>query len=294
LVRLNIMIEGQDGVDWAEWVAIAYAAEAAGLEGLFRSDHYLSIRKSGPVGGLDAWATLAALAAVTTRIRLGTLVSPVTFRSAAVLARLATTVDLISGGRVDVGVGAGWYEAEHRLYDFSFPPLGERLAEFESQLEVLNRHWSDADKEIWPKPVQRPRPHVIVGGLAKPRTVRAAVRFADEYNTYFPTIDEARERRRLVDEAAAAAGSPRPTFSAMLSCVVGNDRAELDERLAAHRAVSATDDPAPISGTVEQVAEQLRFYRDAGVERLMVQHLVHEDTEMIGRLGEVASLLKEE
>jgi alkanesulfonate monooxygenase SsuD/methylene tetrahydromethanopterin reductase-like flavin-dependent oxidoreductase (luciferase family) len=291
-MRINVLIEGQEGVDWPAWVALAEAAERAGLEGLFRSDHYLAIRRPGPIGALDAWATLAALAVRTERIRLGTLVSPVTFRPAAVLAKSVVTVDAISGGRVDVGLGTGWFEAEHRAYGVQFPSLGDRLTEFERQLELVNRHWSDEATEIWPKPVQRPRPHLIVGGLAKPRTVRAAVRFADEYNTYFPSVDEARERRAAVDRAAKEAGRPPLVFSVMYSCVVGADRADVADRLAAFAAARAEDDAPPISGTVDEVVETLTSYARAGVDRAMLQHLVHEDVEMIALLGEVAAALE--
>src|SRR3954447_3495581 len=160
------MIEGQEGVTWAEWLALAKAAEEAGLEGLFRSDHYRSIVRGGPAGALDAWATLSALAARTERIRVGTLVSPVTFRHASVLAKCAATAQEISGGRIELGLGAGWYEAEHETYGFAFPPLRERMDALDAQLAEVRRQWDDAE-ETWPKP--SPRPNVIVGGSAKPR-----------------------------------------------------------------------------------------------------------------------------
>ncbi len=199
------MIEGQEGVSWEQWVSLARAAEEANLDGLFRSDHYRSIVRGEPAGALDAWATLAALAAVTDRIRLGTLVSPVTFRRVPVLAKLVATVDHISAGRVELGLGAGWFEAEHEAYGFSFPPLRDRMDELDRQLSEIVRHWDDAP-EIQPKPLQRPHPPIIVGGTAKPRTVRAAVAHADEYNTVWPTVGEARERKRALDDAALAAG----------------------------------------------------------------------------------------
>src|SRR5689334_9576771 len=144
------MIEGQEGVTWEQWRALGCAAEGVGLEGLFRSDHYLSILRGPPAGSLDAWATLAALAAVTERIRLGTMVSPVTFRPAAALAKSAVAVDDISGGRVEVGIGAGWYGAEHEEYRLPFPPPGERFDELERQLAEIHREWSP-DSDSWPK-----------------------------------------------------------------------------------------------------------------------------------------------
>jgi alkanesulfonate monooxygenase SsuD/methylene tetrahydromethanopterin reductase-like flavin-dependent oxidoreductase (luciferase family) len=288
-MRVSLMIEGQEGVTWEQWLALARAAEEANLEGLFRSDHYRSIVRGDPAGSLDAWATLAGLAAATTTLRLGTMVSPVTFRRVSVLAKLVTTVDHISNGRVELGIGAGWFESEHEAYGFQFPSTKERLDELDRQLEELTRQWTDAP-DIWPKPVQQPHPPIIVGGTAKPRTVRAAVRFADEYNTVFASVDEARQRKRILDEATREAGRDPLRFSLMIGCVVGRDARELQERLAQFKKISNQDAP-PISGTVDQVAARLREYEQVGVERVMLQHLVHEDVEMVTVLGEVASRL---
>jgi alkanesulfonate monooxygenase SsuD/methylene tetrahydromethanopterin reductase-like flavin-dependent oxidoreductase (luciferase family) len=287
-VRISLMIEGQEGVEWDQWLALALAAETAGLEGLFRSDHYRSIVRGEPPGSLDAWVTLAALAARTERLRLGTLVSPVTFRPASVLAKSVVTVDRISNGRAELGIGAGWFEAEHESYGFPFLTTRERLDELDRQLAEINRQWTEAD-DIEPKPVQRPRPPIIVGGRAKPRSVRIAVRYADEYNTVSPTLDEARERRQTVAEAAEAAGRPPLTFSMMISCVVGRDEGEARDRRA--RFCELTGDDPLLCGTVEQVAEALRAYEAAGVERAMLQHIVHEDVDMVGVLGELAAVL---
>ena len=285
-MRVCLMVEGQEGVSWEQWTALARAADQAGLDGFFRSDHYRSIVRRDPAGALDAWATLAALSTVTDRIRLGTMVSPVTFRSASVLAKLATTVDHISGGRVELGLGAGWYESEHAAYGLPFPPMRERLDELDRQLAEIVRQWTDAD-DVWPKPVQRPRPPIIIGGRAKPRTVAAAVAHADEYNTVDPTVDEARERKRALDDAASASGRQPLRYSMMIGCVVGRDEAELRDRLAAYRELTGQDSP-PIAGTVEQVAGTLREYEAVGIDRVMLQHLVHEDVDMVAVLGELA------
>jgi alkanesulfonate monooxygenase SsuD/methylene tetrahydromethanopterin reductase-like flavin-dependent oxidoreductase (luciferase family) len=290
-MRVCLMIEGQEGVTWEQWLALALAAEAAGLDGLFRSDHYRSIVRGDPAGSLDAWATLAALAARTERIRLGTMVSPVTFRSASVLAKNVVTVDHISHGRVELGIGAGWYESEHIAYGFPFLTTRERLDELDRQLEEIDRQWTTAD-DVWPKPVQQPRPRIIVGGGAKPRTVRAAVRFADEYNTVFATVDEARERRRIVDDAAREAGREPLRFSLMTGCVVGRDEADVSERLHAWQPTVGSGERPQIAGTVEQVVALLRDYEAVGVERVMLQHMTHEDVEMVAVLGEVAAHLR--
>jgi len=283
-MRINLMNEGQEGVAWAQWLALAEAVEDAGLEGLFRSDHYRSIRNDEEAGSLDAWTTLAGLAARTSRIRLGTMVSPVTFRPASVLAKSVATVDHISNGRVELGIGAGWFEAEHETYGFDFMTTRARLDELDRQLEEIVRQWTTAE-DVWPKPVQEPRPPIIVGGSARPRTVRAAVRWADEYNTVFPTVAEAGERKQVLDAAAREAGREPLRYSMMIGCAVGRDRAELERRLERH------PNPPPISGTVDEVVEQLRGYEQAGVERAMLQHLMHEDVEMVAVLGEVAARL---
>src|SRR5581483_7303236 len=162
----------------------------------------------------------------------------------------------------------------------------ERNAELDRQLAEVTRHWTEA-ADIWPKPVQRPRPPIIVGGRAHPGTIRAAIAYADEYNTPFPSVDDARERRRIVDEAARSAGREPLRFSIMTSCVVGRDEADVRDRLARFRERTRSDGPA-IAGTLEQVAEQLDRYEGAGVERFMLQHMVHEDVEMVQLLGELA------
>jgi alkanesulfonate monooxygenase SsuD/methylene tetrahydromethanopterin reductase-like flavin-dependent oxidoreductase (luciferase family) len=282
------MVEGQEGVTWEQWLALALACEETGLEGLFRSDHYLSIVRGGEAGSLDAWTTLAALAARTERIRLGTLVSPVTFRHPAVLAKSVVTVDHVSRGRVELGMGAGWFESEHDAYGMAFPPLRERMDLLESQLETITRHWR-GDSPAWPKPVQQPRPPIIVGGSAKPRTVAAAVRFADEYNTVFADPDACRERRARIDDACRRAGREPLRFSVMTGCVVGVDEAEVRARGTRVRDLTGHDPGSPmVIGTVERAAERLREYEEAGVDRIMLQHLVHEDVEMVYVLGELA------
>ena len=288
-MRVCLMVEGQEGVTWEQWQALARAAEDAGLEGLFRSDHYLSILRDAPAGSLDAWATLAALATVTERIRLGTMVSPVTFRPASVLAKSAVTVDHVSGGRVELGIGAGWYEAEHDVYGFPFGTQRSRFDELDRQLAEIHRQWAPGS-EMWPKPLQQPRPPIIVGGTARPRAVRAAVQFADEYNTVFPSVEDARARRALVDEAAREAGREPLVFSMMCGCVVGRDRGEARERLARWREITKQPDvEPPLYGTLDEVAERLRAYERAGVERVMLQHLAHEEIESVALLGELAA-----
>jgi F420-dependent oxidoreductase-like protein len=254
-VRLCLMIEGQEDVTWDQWVALARACEEHGLEGLFRSDHYLSVFDRSGRGSLDAWTSLAGLAAITSRIRLGTLVSPATFRHPSVLAKSVTTVDHISGGRVELGLGAGWHEREHRAYGFPFPDQGTRLDLLEEQIEVIHRLWSDDrvkfedhhyrldDVRPLPMPVQQPHPPLIVGGHAGPRSVALAARWADEYNVNDRTPEECRDLRARVATAWEREGRDRDTlvFSVMTGVVVGRDRDELET--AAERTGSPVDPP---------------------------------------------------
>lgn len=309
-MRLTIVIEGQEGVTWEEWVAVAEACEEAGLDGLFVADHYLSTVSTSERGTLDAWATIAALAARTSRIRLGSLVSPATFRHPANLARVVTTADHVSGGRVELGLGSGWYEPEHSAFGFALPPLGGRMALLDEQLAVIEGLWRGEPfrhdgpayrldtPEVLPVPLQRPRPTVIVGGTGKPRTIDIAVRRADEYNTPYATPADCRERAASLREACEAAGRDPSSlvFSAMPTCIVGSDRADYDRRARAlsrglgnpgedpvtelaHRAVGG------IFGIVDEMIEAVRAFADAGVERLHLQHLAPSDTEMIRLIG---------
>ena len=300
------MIEGQEGVTWDEWRAIAEACEEHGIEALFRSDHYGSLLAPGR-GSLDAWATLAALAAVTTTLRLGTMVSPVTFRHPSELAKVAATVDHVSGGRVEVGMGAGWNEDEHRRHGFRFPEAAERVERLAEQLEIVHRSWTEDEFDFrsahyrldgarpLPKPVQRPHPQLIVGGAARRGTLEPAARWADEYNTTFAGPDEARQRRLRWDRACERAGRGPLPFSVMTGVVVGADASDLRERAGRVAARSNRGDDvdgllaryreSAVAGTVDEARERLAAYEEAGVERIMLQHLDHRDLDAIGLVG---------
>lgn len=288
-VRVALMIEGQEGVSWDQWVALARACEESGIEALFRSDHYQSVFDDPDRAALDAWATISALAAVTQRLRLGTLVSPVTFRRAGELGNVVATADQVSGGRIEIGLGAGWNEREHEAFGFPFPPLRERLDELERQLEHVTRQWAERS----PRPVQQPRPPLILGGHARPRSARLAARYADEYNTTFATVEECAERRARIVTACEAAGREPIAFSLMTVCVVGRDPTEVVDRIRRRSAITGgDDDPATILaeenklvGTVEEVVARLRRYAYVGVERVYLQHLDHADLEMVRLIG---------
>jgi alkanesulfonate monooxygenase SsuD/methylene tetrahydromethanopterin reductase-like flavin-dependent oxidoreductase (luciferase family) len=294
-VKLTVMIEGQEGVAWPDWLALAGAAEQGGFEGLLRSDHYFSVADAGERGALDAWATVNALAAVTSEIRLGTLVSPVTFRPAAVLAKLALTADHVSGGRIDVGMGTGWWQTEHEAYEFPFPPMGERMDELERQLAAVTRFWAQTQ----PAPVQQPRPRIVLGGQAKARSARLAATYADEYNLLFVDPDGVRERSARLAAACEAAGrdSAQLRLSVMSGFVVGADREELRERgrrLMAWRGeegdvdawlTARAHEEHWLVGTPEEVVERLGEYAAAGVERFMLQHHLFRDLDVLALIA---------
>ena len=309
---LCLMIEGQEGVTWPQWRALAAACEEHGIPALFRSDHYQNLDGRDPDRpALDAWGTINALAALTTTLRLGTLVSPASFRHPSVLAKLVVIADHVSGGRIDLGIGAGWHEREHEAYGFPFAPTRVRIDVLEEQLQILMGTWSDGpfsfsgehytlrDLVAQPKPVQRPHPHLIMGGIAAPRSAALAARFADEYNTPFPSVSEAAARRAAIVEACERAGRDPIPFSAMIGTVVGADASDLEDRArrVAERIGSSADallrEPPGgwVVATIDQAAEQFAAYRDAGLHRVMCQTLVHDDLDAVALVGRLGSML---
>lgn len=294
------MIEGQEGVTWDDWRAIASACEDHGISTLFRSDHYLPLGGATDRGVLDAWATIAALAALTTDLRLGTLVSPATFRHPSQLAKVVATADHVSGGRVELGLGAGWHQGEHAAYGFPFVRTGERFDVLAEQLAIVRGLWGDGELaftgdhyrlegvDALPKPVQRPHVPLIVGGRALPRSAALAARWADEYNTTMAVPAECRERRTAVERAWEAAGRDPATvrFSLMTGCLVGRDAREVGDRTAllAERH-GAVPQESWVSGTLDQATQRLCELADAGVDRVMLQLLLHDDLDQIALIG---------
>jgi F420-dependent oxidoreductase-like protein len=282
-MRVCLMIEGQEGVTWDQWRALAATAEEHGFEALFRSDHYQSLDGSAPGGSLDAWATVNALAALTTTLRLGTLVSPATFRHPSNLARLVVTADHVSNGRVELGLGAGWHEGEHRSHGFPFDTVKDRFDRFAEQLEIVSRSWTetqpfDFDGRYYrlegadPQPKPTRKPNLIVGGSAKPRGAALAARWADEYNTVYATAEQCRERRERVARACADQGRDPITFGLMTSFAIDGDPAD--------------HNPAWLVGSIDDIVGRLNELETAGVDRVMLQHLQHHDlatVELIGR-----------
>ncbi|HET9772688.1 MAG TPA: LLM class F420-dependent oxidoreductase, partial [Acidimicrobiia bacterium] len=286
---LRIFTEPQQGASYEALLAVAQEAERLGFDAFFRSDHFL--RMGGDPAGAearpgptDAWITLAGIARETTRIRLGTLVTSATFRLPGPLAVSVAQVDAMSGGRVELGLGSGWFEEEHTAYGIPFPPLGERFDRLEEQLAIVTGLWTTPEGERFsfegrhyvvkespalPKPVQRPHPPVIVGGGGPKRTPALAARYAAEFNLPFRPLEEftaACDRVRAACEAIGRDPGDMVHSAAQVVCC-GADEAEFTRRAAA-----IGRDPAELrrdgaAGTPDEVADRLRAYRDAGAGR---------------------------
>ncbi|MBI5088555.1 MAG: LLM class F420-dependent oxidoreductase [Actinobacteria bacterium] len=308
LSDLRIFTEPQQGATYDTLLAVARRTEELGFGAFFRSDHYL---KMGNVDGLpgptDAWITLAGLARDTTTIRLGTLVSPVTFRSPGLLAISVAQVDQMSGGRVELGLGAGWYEAEHLAYSFDFPSTAQRFDSLVDQLAIVDGLWSTPvgdtfsyagtvhsvkDSPGLPKPVQQPLP-IVIGGHGKTKTPALAAQYAAEFNLPFSPLDDFVAQRARVQAACEAAGRTRPmVYSAALVVCVGRDEAEL-----ARRAAAIDREPGELrengaAGTPDEVAATIRTWADAGAERMYLQVLDLSDLDQLDLIAtEVAPLL---
>jgi F420-dependent oxidoreductase-like protein len=294
-LSLRVFTEPQQGASYDTLLAVAQEAERLGFDGFFRSDHFL--RMGGDPAGAeaqpgpsDAWITLAGIARETTRIRLGTLVTSATFRLPGPLAVSVANVDAMSGGRVELGLGSGWFEEEHTAYGIPFPPLGERFDRLEEQLAIVTGLWTTPEGERFsfdgrhhvlkespalPKPVQRPHPPVIIGGGGPKRTPALAARYADEFNLPFRPLDEFRaacDRVRAACEVIDRYPSEMLYSAAQVVCC-GADESEF-----ARRAAAIGRDPAELrrdgaAGTPDEVAARLLAYRDAGADRMYLQIL---------------------
>jgi F420-dependent oxidoreductase-like protein len=300
------MIEGQQGVTWTDWQALADACERLPLEGLFRSDHYFSAPGVSGRGSTDAWTLLAGLAARTRTLRLGTLVSPVTFRDPALLAKAAATVDEISGGRAEIGMGAGWWTEEHTQHGFPFPDTLERFARLEEQVAIVHgllteeqfsfegRFYTLRDCEFLPKTVQRPRPPLILGGRTVGPTMRRLIgRYADEFNTVGGTPDEVRARFDRARAGCEAEGrDPDALVTSLMTWffVAPTQDAYVAKLRRAHGldpSAGSFDDYRReieadcIVGTPDQAVDRLQTYAEAGVQRIFLNLDLYDDLEML-------------
>jgi F420-dependent oxidoreductase-like protein len=289
-MKLRIFIEPQQGMDYATQARVALATEELGFDAFFRSDHFLAMDGDGRPGPTDSWVTLGALALQTSRIRLGTLVTAATFRLPGPLAIAVAQVDQMSGGRVDFGVGTGWFEPEHTAYGIPFPALGERFDRFEEQLAIITGLWETpegetfsfagthyqlADAPALPKPAQRPRPPVVGGGAAPPRTPRLAARYADEFNLGFRPMSETETSFGRVRDACAEAGRDPASmrFSVAHTVVCGKDDAEVARRASAIGWSAEDLRTRGITGTPAQVVDIIGEFGRAGADTVYLQVL---------------------
>ncbi len=287
-VDLRIFTEPQQGATYDDQLRVARTAEDAGFDAFFRSDHFVAMGVPGEPGPTDSWVTLGALARETSRIRLGTLVTSATFRLPGPLAIAVAQVDQMSGGRVELGLGSGWFDDEHRAYGIPFPGVGERFDRLTEQLEIVTglwrtppgeryaftgEHYTVADSPALPKPVQDPHPPVIVGGMGKRRTPELAARFAAEFNVPFASVDAAAAQFARVDEACAAAGRDPGQLvrSVAQTTWVGRDDAEVARRT---EAIGRDPGPNDVFGTAAQVVDRLGTWRErTGATRFYLQIL---------------------
>ncbi|GGK72802.1 LLM class F420-dependent oxidoreductase [Mangrovihabitans endophyticus] len=307
-MRFRIFTEPHRGADYSTLLTVAKAAEELGFDAFFRSDHYMS---SGPVrelpGPTDAWITLAGLARETEHIRLGTLVSPATFRLPGPLAVSVAQVDQMSGGRIEFGFGAGWIEVEHAAYGIPFPGIGERFERCAEQLEIITglwetpeggrysfagKHYSVTDSPALPKPAQRPRPPIVVGGFGPLRTPRLAARFADEFNVPFRNVPETAAAFGRVRRACIAAGRDPASmvYSAAQVVCCGRDDAEL-----AKRATAIGREPSELrrnglGGSPAEIAERVAEYAGAGAGTMYLQVLDLTDIDHLELLSQLLPL----
>lgn len=302
-MRFCVMTEPQEGATYEQLIRVARRAEELGFEAFFRSDHYTSVRFVPGLGSTDAWATLAGLARDTTRIRLGSLMSPITWRHPVVLAKTVATVDEMSGGRVELGIGTGWQPVEHQQYGFSFETIADRFGWLEESLQIITGLWTQErvtvegsrywihDAEFWPKPVQKPHPPILIGGAGGKKTPRLVARYAQEWNGILADPETYRARRaRVVLACEKAERDPSTlTYSLMTGVVIGADEEDFERRarLICQHLMGSTDyegwidsvRSAWIVGTGEEAASRIAEYADAGCERIMCQLHALDDLE---------------
>jgi F420-dependent oxidoreductase-like protein len=303
-MRLRIFTEPQQGASYATLRRVATAAEDLGFDAFFRSDHLLKMGNvSGLPGPTDTWATLAGLATETSRIRLGTLVTCSTFRLPGPLAVTIAQVDEMSGGRVEFGLGAGWFEAEHRAYGVPFPPLRERFDRFAEQLAIITGLWETPEGETFsfdgayyqvedspalPKPAQRPRPPVIIGGGGRRRTPALAAKYAGEFNAAFVSAQNCAGMYSRVGEACQESGRDPSSmvFSAAQVVCCGKDEPELRWRAAAIGRELPELRSNGLAGTPSEIVDRIGEFAQAGTSRMYLQIL---DLEDIGHLELIAA-----
>ncbi|BDX34694.1 LLM class F420-dependent oxidoreductase [Mycobacterium antarcticum] len=295
----RVFVEPQQGATYADQLAVARTAEAAGYSAFFRSDHYLAMAGDGLPGPTDSWVTLGGIARETSTIRLGTMVTSATFRHPGVLAISVAQVDEMSGGRVELGIGAGWFEAEHEAYAIPFPPLGERFDRLSEQLDIITglwgtpvgetfdytgTHYSITNSPALPKPTQTPTPPIIIGGGGPKRTPALTAKFASEFNIPFADLDTLKTQYGRVAAAVADAGRTPDsvTYSAAFVLCAGRDDAEIAKRAAViGREVDELRSNSPLVGSPGEIADKMDAFAEAGVQRVYLQVLDQSDLDHV-------------
>lgn len=295
----RVFVEPQQGATYGDQLAVAKTAEAAGYSAFFRSDHYLAMSGDGMPGPTDSWVTLGGIARETSTIRLGTMVTSATFRHPGVLAISVAQVDEMSDGRVDLGLGAGWFEAEHEAYAIPFPPLGERFDRLEEQLDIITglwstpvgetydysgKHYSIKESPALPKPTQSPYPPIIIGGGGPKRTPALTAKYASEFNIPFVDLETLKTQYARVGAAVEAAGRAANslTYSAAFVVCAGRDDAEVAARAAAiGRDLDDLRSSSPLVGTPGEIADKLDPFAEAGVQRVYLQVLDQSDLDHV-------------
>jgi F420-dependent oxidoreductase-like protein len=289
-MRLRIFTEPQQGATYEQLLAVAQAAERLGFDAFFRSDHYQRIGEGDPgPGSTDAWMTLGAIARETSTIRLGTLVTPATFRFPGPLAIQVAQADAMSGGRIELGLGAGWYDAEHAAYAIPFPAVKDRFEMLEEQLEIVTglwatpnaetfsfagKHYNVVDSPALPKPAQQPRPPIILGGFGTKKTPRLAARFADEFNMPFAPVSYFSEGCDHIRAACDAIGRDPATMrlTAAVVVAVGETAADVERRAIASGQDPETGRAIAAIGTPAQVVDRILEFEKAGAEAVYLQY----------------------
>jgi F420-dependent oxidoreductase-like protein len=290
-VEFRVFVEPQQGTRYVDQLAVAQTAERLGYAAFFRSDHYLAMSGDGQPGPTDSWVTLGAIARETSSIRLGTLVTSATFRYPGPLAISVAQVDEMSGGRVELGLGSGWFAPEHEAYGIPFPSVTERFERLSEQLAIVTglwttkpgerfdyagKHYTIAGSPALPKPVQSPHPPIIIGGVGAKRTPALAAAHAAEFNVPFTPIDVAKTQRERVAAAVAAAGRPQDSiaYSAAFVICAGRDDAEVARRAAAiGRDVDEMRSNSPLVGTPAEIVDKLAPWQNIGLQRVYTQLL---------------------
>ena len=294
MAQVGIMIEGQEGLSWDRWRKICEDTDRLGFASLRRSDHFVSLNGHPDQDCIECWISLALAAEWTKNIEIGPMVSPMTFHQAAVLARQAASVDVLSKGRLILGVGAGWNEREHEMFGVPFLTVGERMDLLEQGVARIRDTWAKSN----PKPAQNPIP-LLMGGVGEKRALPLAAREADEWNYTRMDHEEYRHKRDVINRACKQIGRDPATirYSVMVSYIVGRDKAELRERaLNLAKVVPRLKRDSPdetlaaakqsmFVGTPDEVVEQIKRYAKLGVELFMLQHSLLDDSDALKLLA---------